>query len=166
MFAALSFLRRARQRLLRHRLLNAVAFFVPLAVSGWALSRLTLAMLAAPLLLALVAPVICLGWFSVTCWKVWTAATAQAVASLVDTHMNGKERFLTLASTSGSGSDETFYSLVQRQAEQLAQSFSPKRDLALTLDNRIPWATACAVGSVLLLLFWQSLTSSDRKSVV
>ncbi len=156
MFAALSFLRQVRRRLLRHRQWNAIALFVPLAVSGWALSRLVLNIFTAPPLLALAPPILCAGWFSVTVWKMRTATNPQFVASLVDDNMGGKERFLTLVTTAPSDSEDTFYSLIQRQAEQLAVSFSPKRDLALTFDKRIPWLTVCAVGSMLLLIFCSS----------
>ena len=144
--AVLSFVQQVRRRLLRHAQLNIVGFFGPLAICSWALSRLVLGLFSAPLLLALLPPIVCGGLFGLALWKLRTTLDFTAVASLLDDALAGKERFLTLVTAGPSDSADALSSLIQTQTEQLAASFRPERDLVLTIDKRAPWALECCAG--------------------
>src|ERR1041385_2875306 len=108
--AVLPFVQQVRRRLLRHAQLNIVGFFGSLAISSWALRRLVLDLFSAPLLFALLPPIICGGLGGFALWKRRAALDSTAVASLLDDALIGKERFLTVVTASPSDSANTLSS--------------------------------------------------------
>jgi hypothetical protein len=162
MAPALALIHRTHQRLRRHWQLNTIGFWLPVAIIGWAVDYLILNFVSYPRFLTLLPPVICCGYLGITLWKARTVAEPESVAALLDDIVQGKERFLTVATTpqSSTALEHGFYRVITAQADALSRDFLPERDLPFVLDRRVPWAMLGAVFSVLLLFLVPSLLGS------
>jgi hypothetical protein len=145
-------LQQVRDRLLRQKRLNALGFFIPLAVSSWVFGLLVLRLFSFPQLLSFLPPLICCGFLGVALWKARAAVGLETVATLIDDKVGGKDRFLTLISAPQEITEEAFYSVIQRQTERLAGSFRLKYDLPFSFDKRIFFSVCGALFSLLLFL--------------
>lgn len=151
MSAGSALLRQAHDQLLRQKRLNAVGFFVPLAVSSWVLSLLALSLFSFPWSLSLLPPFICCGFLGVALWKAQAAVNLETIAALIDDKVGGKDRFLTLISASQETTKNVLYAVVQRQTERLTGSLQLDRDLPFSLERRALFSLGSALGSLLLL---------------
>lgn len=152
-------LQQVRDRLLQQKRLNTLGFFIPLAISSWVLGLLVIDILSLPHLLSLLPPLICCGFLGAALWKAQTAVDFETVAALVDDKVGGKDRFLTLVSAPQEETEDVFYSVVQRQTEELADFLRPERDLPFSFDRQILFSVCGALFSLLLLLL---LSHSER----
>ncbi|HXG22534.1 MAG TPA: hypothetical protein VNN62_26115 [Methylomirabilota bacterium] len=144
MTTARALMQQTQRRLLRHRQLNVIGFFLPLIALCWIMGRLMAEIFALLQLFALLPPLICCGLLGMALWRTRAAVKPEAVAALIDARVDGKERFLTIATASQHSEDE-LYGIIQRQADQLSSAFHPIHDLPFTLDRRILFACGAAV---------------------
>jgi hypothetical protein len=140
-----------RQRVVRQRQINVLGFFLPLAIATGVVCRVVLAAFSFPVLLALIAPILCSGLLFVSLWRMQGVAAKETIAALLDEKTAGQDRFLTLATCSETQSNAPFLALVDQQAAKQVASFEPRRDLPFKLDRRVPVALLVAVLSILLL---------------
>lgn len=144
---------RTSRRVLRHRQLNIVGFFLPLTMAAVIISYMLLERFALSLLLMLIPVVVCSGFMALALWKARKAVKREAVAVLLDEKTDGQERFLTLATVPQTQLHTPFLALVQNQAAECASSFEPRRDLPFRLDRRVPVALLGLVLCLLALFF-------------
>lgn len=164
MVANLPFLQQVRTRLLRQQQLNAIGFFVPLAISSWVCGRLLSHIGFFPQLLSFLPPLICCGFLGVALWKAQAAVGLETAALFVDDKIGGKDRFLTLTTVSQSTTRESLYRVIQLQAERIAGSFRLKQDLPFSLDRRVFFSVGGALCSLLLLLYVERIYPSFSTS--
>ena len=157
-------MQQAHIRLLRQKQLNAAGFFILLAFSSWILGRLLLDVVSFPALLLFLFPLGCGGFLWAALWKARKSVNLESTAALLDGKVKGKERFLTLVSTSQETIEEPFFSLVQRQTERLSSSFLLNHDLPLTIDKRTILSGCGALLSV-LLWFYHPYSTGNRPSL-
>ncbi len=148
------------RRLLRHRQINALGFFLPFAIVVGIVCRIVLSIFSLPALLAVVPLALCGGVFAVTLWRSYQVAEQEPVATLLDEKTRGQDRFLTLVTYPPTPPNTPFLALVERQAAQQAASFDPARDLPFKLERRVPIAFLAAVLSVFLSMFFIPSTST------
>jgi hypothetical protein len=156
MSPALALIHQVRRRLLWHRQLNTLGFFLPLAVVGWLLVQMASQLLALSRLVVLLPVVVCGVGIGMSLRKIRMTTEPESIAALLDEKMQGKERFLTLVSAlphSPSLSDSASYSVVQQQTDQLSKIFLPKKELPFSFDRRVLGAGIGAICSVLTFLF-------------
>jgi len=144
---------RTSRRVLRHRQLNDLGFFLPLGIAGGVLCRVGLTAFSLPATFALIPLAICGGFLAFALWRAQKVVEQTAVAALLDEKTGGQERFLTLATCPQTQANLPFLTLVDQQAARQAASFKPTRDVSFKLDKRVPLAVLTATLSVLLLFF-------------
>ncbi|HJY80742.1 MAG TPA: hypothetical protein VKK81_06615 [Candidatus Binatia bacterium] len=152
MTALSALIERTRRRVVRQRQINVLSFFLPLAIATGVVCRVMLAAFSLPMLLALIAPILCSGLLFVSLSRMQKVTTKETIAALLDEKTAGQDRFLTLATCSETQSNTPFLALVNQQAAKQAASFEPRRDFPFKLDRRVPATLLAAALSVLLLL--------------
>lgn len=156
MSPALTLIHQVRRRLLWHRQLNTLGFFLPLVVVGWLIAQMVSQLLLLPRLVVLLPVVVCGVGIGISLRKIRITTEPESIAALLDDKIQGKERFLTLISALQHSpwlSDSPSYAVVQQQTDQLSKTFLPKRDLPFSLDRKVFGAVIGAVCSVLTFLF-------------
>lgn len=148
------------RRVLRHRQLNDLGFFLPLGIAIGALGRFVLTTFSLPVSFALVPLAICGGLLAFALWRTQKVVEQTTVAALLDEKTDGQERFLTLATCPQTQANRPFLTLVDQQATRQSASFEPTREVPFKLDKRVPITVLAAALSV-LLLFLPSSTPSD-----
>jgi len=141
------------RRVLRHRQLNDLGFFLPMGVTFGALCRFILTTSSLPVSFALVPLAICGGLLAFALWRTQKVVEQMTVAALLDEKTKGQERFLTLATCPRTQENLPFLMLVDQQAARQAASFEPTRNVPFKLDKRVPIAVFAAALAVLSLFF-------------
>jgi hypothetical protein len=144
---------RTSRRVLRHRQLNDLGFFLPLGIAIGALCRFVLAVFSLPVSFALFPLVICGGLLAFALCRTQKGVEQTTVAALLDEKTDGQERFLTLATCPHTRANLPFLALVDQQAARQAVSFEPVRNVPFKLDRRVPIAVLAAILGVLSLSF-------------